>query len=168
MQILSVTSILPIPGDIRKNNDFALHTYLNYMQLYQNDTVVIIKPLAYKLNILKILNKTTLYYKLIRSFTGHIKNLKVYLLPYISTWRLRNIHALVTASIYYLNIWKLKSLLSTYKFNIIHAQFILPDGLLAYRLNRKFGIPYVIQRRLYVMGILGILHVIITIDIKKM
>lgn len=135
---------MPVPGELRKFNDFVLHTYSNYIQLYQKDTVVIIKPVAYTLNIPEILNKTTLYYKLKHSFTGYINNFRVFLLPYISAWRRRNLHAFATATIYCLNIRKLKSLLLDYNFDVIHAQFILPDGLLAYKLSRKSGIPYII------------------------
>jgi glycosyltransferase involved in cell wall biosynthesis len=143
MRILSVATILPVPGII-KNNDFVFQTYITYKKLYAEDTIVIIKPIKYNFKLSEILKRTTYRAKLKGVFNREIHNFQVVILPFFSTWNFRNIHALVTNSIYFLHRKKLATLFSTYKFDVIHAQYIFPDGLLAYRLSKKYGIPYII------------------------
>lgn len=143
MKILSISSILPIPG-FKSSNDFVFQTYIHYKHLYENDTVVIIKPAKFDLNPFNFFKKETQLKKLKKPITLEIHGFKVEILPFYSSWSLRNIHSVITSSLYYLNIKRLKSIFSIYNFNIIHAQFIFPDGLLAYFLSKKFKIPFVL------------------------
>ncbi len=143
MKILSISSILPIPGFIN-TNDFVLKTYNQYRQLYDMDQIVIIKPVKYDINPLKILKKKTLLYKLKKDFRHEINGFRVEILPFFSSWSMRNLHAIITNTVYYLNTRLLSSLFTTNKFDIIHAQYIFPDGLLAFHLSKKFKIPYVL------------------------
>lgn len=142
MNILSVSSILPLPG-FAKSNDFVLHSYKAYKTLYPNDEVVIIRPVKYDL--LKFISgKATLLNKLNKQFSGEIHGFKVFILPFFSSWRCRNLHAFLCHTLFFLNRKKLKQLIKKYAFDLTHAQFIFPDGLLAYNLSKFYKIPYLI------------------------
>jgi glycosyltransferase involved in cell wall biosynthesis len=141
MKILAVSSILPIPGII-KSNDFVFQTYLNYKKLHPGDEIVIIRPLRIDLNPLHWaagLKRKEKIYK-----TRMLQGFRVETLAFLSSWRLRNLHSILTKTIYSFNKKKLDKLTGEYGFDIVHAQFILPDGLLAKYLHDKMGIPYVI------------------------
>jgi teichuronic acid biosynthesis glycosyltransferase TuaC len=151
MKILAIASILPIPHVI-KNNDFVFQTYKYYNQLYEKDTVIIIKPVQYDLNPVRIIKKSTNLFKLGKNYSGIIDNFQVVVLPFLSSKRFRNIHSIITGSIYYFNKKRIHSLFSAHHFDVIHAQYIFPDGLLAYILHRKYNIPYFVtthNERLY-------------------
>jgi glycosyltransferase involved in cell wall biosynthesis len=143
MKILVISGILPIPKVI-KDNDFVFQTYNYYSSLYKKDTVVIIKPVKYELNIFKILNGTSALFQLKNNYSRNIDNFQVEIFPFISSWSFRNIHSLVTRSIYYFNKRRIKSLFDAHHFDLIHAQYIFPDGMLAYLLHKKYKIPYFI------------------------
>ncbi|MBN1183340.1 MAG: glycosyltransferase family 4 protein [Bacteroidales bacterium] len=143
MRILVVSSILPIPN-ISKGNDFVFETFTNYRNLYPNDSIVIIKPIKLDINILSVIRKKTIINKLNKNFTRNVHNFHIEVFPFFSSWRLRNIHAIITRTIYCLNRTRIYNLFYKNNFDIIHAQYILPDALLANFLHRKFNIPYVI------------------------
>ena len=166
MNILSISSILPIPG-IVDTNDFIFQTYINYRKTYSDDTVVIFKPVRYSLNPRAILRGTTPLNQLRKQYRREVEGFRVEILPYLSSWRLANLHAIITRSIYYLNRRRIKSLFSEYSFDVIHGQYIFADGFLARKLGRRYRIPYFItshnERRYFEHGIsrriaLGILR----------
>jgi len=143
MKILVISSILPVPGII-SNNDFVFQIYRRYNQQYRNDTVVIFKPVKYDLNFSRLIKRSTRLNRLERNFSRNIHNFQVEILPYLSSWGYRNIHSIITGSIYYLNKRRITAILKEHHFDVIHAQYILPDGILACILNKKFNIPYFI------------------------
>ena len=143
MKILSISTILPIPG-IVPSNDFLFQIYINYRQLYKDDTIIIIHPNKVNLNLRSVIKRKMRSGKLNKVLTRNIYDFQVEIFSYYSSWSLRNIHAIITSTVYLLNINRIKSLLSNYNFDIIHAQYIFPDGLLAYFLHKKYKIPYVI------------------------
>jgi glycosyltransferase involved in cell wall biosynthesis len=143
IKILSISGILPIPGLIT-SNDFVFQTYSTYAKLYPEDKVTIIRPTQYKTNLKKIITRNTEFDKLNKKFEWNIDGLRVFILPFFSARRFRNIQGLITHTIYLLNGKKIKAILSAAEPDVIHAQYIFPDGLLAYRLHKKYGIPYVI------------------------
>lgn len=120
-----------------------LQTYKAHNTLFPEDNIVIIRPVKY--DILKfLLRKDTLIKKLNKEFEGEIQGLTVFIYPFLSAWRCRNLHAVFSHTLFYLNRKKLKQLIEKYSFDITHAQFIFPDGLLAYHLHRSFSIPYIV------------------------
>jgi glycosyltransferase involved in cell wall biosynthesis len=143
MRILSIASILPVPG-IKMGNDFVFQTYLNYKKSYPGDEIIIIKPLKIDLNPLsaikdKISGKKPKVYE-----TKFINGFRVEVLPFLSWWTFHDMHSLLSRTIYYFNRRRIQNVLSTGKFDIIHAQYIYSDGMLANILHRKYKIPYVI------------------------
>ena len=143
MNILSISSILPIPGIIT-TNDFVFQTYIHYKQLFKDDSIAIIKPVKLNLRPNLALKKTTRLGRLNRLFTRNINGFQVEVFPFYSSWGFRNLHAIITRTVYYLNAGRIRSLFSQYNFDIIHAQYIFPDAMLAYMLHRRYKIPYVI------------------------
>jgi glycosyltransferase involved in cell wall biosynthesis len=143
LKILSISGILPIPGLIT-SNDFVLETYKTYSGLFPEDRVTLVRPTQYKTNIKKIITGTTEFDKLNKKTEWNIGGFRVFILPFFSARRFRNVQGLVTHSIYLLNRKKIEAILSAAEPDVIHAQYIFPDGLLAYRLHKKYGIPYVI------------------------
>ncbi|MBN1183882.1 MAG: glycosyltransferase [Bacteroidales bacterium] len=143
MRILSISSILPIP-DIVGSNDFVFQTYLNYGKLYKDDLIVIIRPLKLGFNIFSIIKKRTQIQRLNKCLTKTIYGFQVEIFPFYSTWRFRNIHSLITRTLYYFNKKRISRLFATHNFDIVHAQFIFPDALLANILHHKYNVPYAV------------------------
>ncbi len=141
MNILSISSILPIPGTF-KYNDFVFQTYKYHYQLYKDDKVVIIKPAKYDFNVGRIIKGATKLIKLKKNYSLSIDGFQVEIFPFLSSVGYRNMHAFLTRSIYFLNKKRIEKLFSEYKFDVIHAQYIFPDGLLAYMLSKRYIIPY--------------------------
>lgn len=143
MNILIISSILPTEG-VGTGNDFVFQTYLHYRYLFPNDSIVIIKPVKLKLNPFAIIKRRIIDNKIKRPIFLNLHNFQIELFAFYSTWSYRNIHALITRTIYYLNKTRIANLLKTSNFDIIHAQYIFPDALLANILHHRFNLPYVI------------------------
>jgi teichuronic acid biosynthesis glycosyltransferase TuaC len=144
MNILVISSILPVTSAFN-DNDFIFHLYGNYRELYQGDKIVIIKPVKYDLNIRTILRGETRLQKLNQKLHWQVNNFQVEIFPYFASWSLRNLHAVLSGTTYALNRKRIHNLFKTDSFEIIHAQFILPDGLLARQISRKYNIPYLVS-----------------------
>ena len=143
MNILAITGILPVPG-LLKSNDFVFQTYMKYIESYPQDHVLILKPTQYKSNIKKLITRLTDLKKLQKKKTWEINGFQVEILPYYSARRFRNLHAILAFSLLLLNKNRIRAILDKGKFDIIHAQYIFPDGLLAFLLSRMYRIPYLI------------------------
>jgi teichuronic acid biosynthesis glycosyltransferase TuaC len=143
MNILCISSILPVPGII-PHNDFVFQYYLHYREIYDSDRIVIIKPIKIDLNLLHALKGEGQLRKLRRKYSRDIHGFRVEIFPFISSWGLRNLHALLTSSIYFLNRRRIKNLFSEFRFNVIHAHYIFSDGMLAHQLHRRYGLSYFI------------------------
>ena len=144
MNILVISSILPVTpafGD----NDFIFHLYGNYRDLYGDDRIVIIKPVKYDFNIRTIIRGETRLQKLKGKLHWQVNDFQVEIFPFFAAWTLRNLHALVSRTVFYVNRRRIKNLFKTYQFDIVHARFILADGMLAYLISRKYGIPYLVS-----------------------
>lgn len=76
--------------------------------------------------------------------TYEFNNHSVRIFKFISARRFNNLHALLIGSIYWLNRKSIRGILSQNKIDVVHAQFIFTDGLLAYALKKKYNIPYII------------------------
>ncbi|UCH14157.1 MAG: glycosyltransferase family 4 protein [Bacteroidales bacterium] len=83
---------------------------------------------------------------------GEVRKLKKYsynnyeinILPFLSVQRFRNLHAILSYTLFMLNKKFINKLIVENNIDVVHAQFIFPDGLLAYNIWKKFGIPYVV------------------------
>lgn len=143
MNILVITRILNLPN--LPDNDFIYHLYGSLRELYHGDKIVIIYPVKYDFNIISLIKGQTRLQKLKRKLRWNINDFQIEIFPYFAAWRIRNLHALISRSIFFMNRVRIKGLFETYRFNIIHARFIFADGMLAYLIKRKYNIPYVIS-----------------------
>jgi teichuronic acid biosynthesis glycosyltransferase TuaC len=143
MKILAISGILPIPPVI-KNNDFVFQIYSTLIKLIPDTTLVIIKPIRDQKWMFKRLKEEKGPNDSPNGISREIRNFRVEIFPYYSTWRFRNLHAFISSSIFYMNKRRIKHLMANNKFDVIHAQYLFPDGLLAYHISKKYKIPYVI------------------------
>jgi len=144
VKILVISSILPIPGVI-EDNDFIYHLYSHFRDQNKDDEIVIVKPVKYDFNIRTILRGKTRLQMLRGKREWEVKGFKVLIFPFFSAWTIRNLHALASRSIYFLNRRRISTLMKSSSFDLIHARFIFADGMLAYQLNRRFKIPYLVS-----------------------
>ena len=144
MNILVISSILSIP-DVLPENDFIYHLYGHYRDIYKNDRVTIVMPVKYDLNLRTIIRGSSRLQKLKGQLEWKLQDFRVLIFPFYSAWTIRNLHALVSRSIYQVNRKRIRKLFNEENFDIMHARFIFADGMLAYKLNRKYKIPYVIS-----------------------
>ena len=136
INVLSLTSILPIPG-IRKINDFLIPLYQEYLKITPDSKVVFLLPRTfYPFSIKRI--------KVLKIKKFNLEGFPVFIFPYLSFQKLRNLHALLCYTLFLFNRKAIKKLIRDEEIDIIHAEFIFPDGLLAYLLKKKMGIPYLV------------------------
>lgn len=143
MNILAIATILPIPGVIRYN-DFVYQIYRHYRDMYEADSITMIKPVKIDLNPIKTLKGKTQLGQLNKKYRWDVEGFQVEIFPFLSSWSRRNLHAILTRSIFWLHKKRIRSLLEAHQIQVIHAHYIFSDGMLAYLINRSFGIPYVI------------------------
>ena len=143
MKILSISSILPVPG-ITRENSFVFDTYKYLLQGYPQDQVRIIKPFRLNTNPKTLLDGSNPYKRLRKGRHFEIEGFPVETMPFLSAWRQRNIHAFFCHSLFLFNRKRIRRLLKSFTPDVIHAQFILPDGLLAMKLSKDLGIPYLL------------------------
>jgi glycosyltransferase involved in cell wall biosynthesis len=143
LNILSIAGILPIPGLI-SSNDFVFYTYISYHEQFNDDLIHIIRPTQYKTNIRKILRKETEFNKLQHKRSWNFYGFPVEIFPFFSSRKARDLHAILSYTIFILNRRKLDTLIKENNYDIVHAQYIYPDGLLAYIIKKKYHIPFTI------------------------
>ncbi len=137
MNILSISGILPVPG-IVKANDFLIPLFETYRRKYPDDNIYFIKPFAYK----PTLKSSRSLFRL-KKYSLHGFN--VVLLPYLSTWKRASLHSIISSlSSYFLNRRTIRRLLKEWDIDIVHAEYIFPDGYLARMIGKHFGIKYIV------------------------
>jgi glycosyltransferase involved in cell wall biosynthesis len=143
MNILNISQILPIPG-FYKTNDFVFKLSDHLKSQFPEDNHVFLRPLP-------ITNR--FFRMFLQSFSivvpGNLTkyqygNHKATICKFFSAWRINNLHAILAYSIYWLNRGFIRSTLQENQISVVHAQFILPDGLLALLLKKKYNIPYIV------------------------
>ena len=144
MNILNISQILPIPG-IYKTNDFVLILADHILEQNPQDTISFIRPVPYTNNFLRKYFQTSHI-----TLPGDLNEYQYYkhtitIFRFLSAWSRNNLHAVLTLSLYWMNKKRIKHIITKNKIDIVHAQFIFPDGLLALILKRKYHLPYVIS-----------------------
>ena len=136
MNILNISQILPIPG-IYKTNDFVFLLADHILKQNPEDSVTFIRPVPYTNNFLRSFFQTT-YITLPGDINEyqHDKH-KIAVFRFLSAWHYNNLHAILAHSIYWLNKTHIEQIITRNKIDVVHAQFIFPDGLLALILKRK-------------------------------
>lgn len=144
MNILSISGILPLPGYI-KINDFVFEFFDHYFKVFKNDKVFFILPVKYTNKIIKNLLSDDTNAEEVRKLKKYnYNNYVINILPFLSVQRLRNLHAILSYTLYMLNKKFINKLIIENNIDVVHAQFIFPDGLLAYNIWKKYKIPYIV------------------------
>ena len=144
MNILSISSILPLPGYIKINN-FVFDFYDHYLKEFKSDKVFFIYPSKYSNKLIRsILQDDTSALEINKLKKFHYKNHKIDIITFLSVQRFRNLHAILSNTLYSFNKRFIKKLINGNNINVVHAQFIFPDGMLAYHIWKKYKIPYII------------------------
>ncbi len=143
MKILQISQILPIPGYCKTNNFVIKLTDYNLAQYPQN-TIFILRPVPYTNRILaKYLQEISI--SLPANFKEYrINSHLIKVIKFLSAWKFRSLHALLSYSAYWFNRKRIHDIVKKNEIEVIHAQFIFPDGLIALKLKKKFHIPYII------------------------
>jgi len=137
MNILSITGILPITG-IDRSNDFLIPLYTAYRKKYPGDKITFIRPTSFK-----PFSKLNKQLNGLRSY--ELNGFKITLLPYFSTWRYANLHSIIASyTSFYFNKRKITRYLKDHAIDVIHAEYIIPDGYLAYLISKKCNKPYLV------------------------
>jgi len=145
-RILGIASVLPVPGLCNENDVVAV--YFSTLQKQYSSEVRLLRPQIDSNTLLARLSpKWKNYRQILRQGDYCLKDLPVSNLPW---WGFRKIPALMALLSYTLpfkNRKRLATLVNFWKPDLVHAQYLLPDGLLALWLKKKFGIPYVLTVR---------------------
>lgn len=137
MNILSITGILPIPG-VTKSNDFLIPLYTAYKNRFPDANVFLFRLEKYV-----PFSRNNAKYNDLKNY--ELGGFPVKLLRYFSIWRHQNIHSIVSSyTAWFLNRKLISDFIHQHNINIIHAEYIIPDGYLAYRIARKFKIPFLV------------------------
>lgn len=137
MNILSITGILPI-AKIIHSNDFLIPLYTSYKNKYPKDKITFIRLKAYK-----PFSKLNRKLKEFRSFELH--GFKVKMLSYFSTWRFPDMHSILASyTAWFFNKRKIIRYIKVHEIDLIHAEYIIPDGYLAYLISKKCHIPFLV------------------------
>jgi glycosyltransferase involved in cell wall biosynthesis len=147
MNILQIASILPVPGILPENDVIALLS----KHISQNSSIQIqlLHPHLYSNAMLGMVSpKWRTYYQIKKHGTFSIYEQPVQPIPYLGIRKLPWLHAWLCHSILLLNKSLLQSIIHQFKPQMCHAHYLLPDGLLAYKLKQKYNIPYGITMRM--------------------
>lgn len=137
MNILSITGILPIPG-ITKSNDFLIPLYSAYKDSFPGTNVFL-----FRLEKFVPFSPKNTKYRSLKSY--ELSGFPVKLLRFFSIWRHQNIHTIVSSYTAWLfNRRFIGNFIRQNNISVIHAEYIFPDGGLAYLISKKFHIPYLV------------------------
>lgn len=144
INILSISGILPVPGYI-SSNDFVFEFYENYLLEFRQDNICFILPLKHSNKYLKKISQDSFDEKPLRNLKKYqYKRFEIHILRYLSSWRRCNLHSLLSMTLYFFNLKFIHKLIKQNEIDVVHAQYIFPDGMLAYFIWKKFKIPYII------------------------
>ena len=145
MRILTIASILPIPG-LLKENDYVVRFIDHYLSVYPDNEFKVYRPVSYIPSFLVLFTKKRAYWRkkrqAVKSKAYRIQNIHVSILPYITIGSISSLFAFMSYLCWFLNRKVL--LKEVRKAEVIHAHYLFPEGLLAYMLHKKYSIPYVL------------------------
>ena len=148
MKILQISSVYPV-SDSPLDNSYV-KTFIKYFRKRRDDEFVVLKPVTFLPAFLRKLSNKKSYWEnkdlLIDKGEYFEDGLKIKVVPYFSIGSVSTIHAIFSSLIYLFNRGSLKVVVNE-NFDVIHAHFLFPDGYLAMKLSRKYGIPYVLTLR---------------------
>jgi glycosyltransferase involved in cell wall biosynthesis len=146
MNILSIASVLPVP-ELYDENDIVFTFYEHYEKQFTHDHIYFFRPSPSSFIRGLFVKKWRQRNAVSRLKQYNFKHFEVSTLPYFSISRPVWLHALLSYTIIFGNTNKIKRLIKDKKIHLSHAQYIFPDGLLAYYLFKQYNIPYILTIR---------------------
>ena len=102
MNILSISSILPVPGYL-KTNDFVFELYTYYLKEYKGDRIFFIFPNKYITKFTKrFINGKVIAFEIGKFKKYNYEAYEINILKYLSTWRFRNLHSVLSYTLFLL------------------------------------------------------------------
>jgi glycosyltransferase involved in cell wall biosynthesis len=139
MNILSISGIMP------EVNDFVFEFYSHYLKEFSNDRITFILPVKYTNRLTKLFfPPDPVELKAGEQKTYHYRDFEVQIPKFLSAWRSCNLHAFLSAAFFRMNKKMIDHIIRHDKIEVVHAQFIFPDGMLAYHIWKKYKIPYIV------------------------
>ena len=148
MKILQIASVFPAePGSL--SNPYVKNFTLHYLLRHPSD-VLVIKPVPFLPRPLLWLSDKKDFWRgnaeKCRKGKYVFEALPIHIFPFFSIGSKSALHTFFSFFVFSFNKKKIDELASR-KFDLIHAHFLFPDGVLAYRLSKKYKIPYFLTIR---------------------
>ena len=145
MKILQIASIFPVE-DSPHENPYIQQFVVHYTDRYKAE-MEIIKPVSYLPKIFTPFKGRKKYWEqkrqLCRKGRYTVGNIPVTIWPYVSVGSVSDLHAFFSSFVFWRNKNKIKPEIIS-RYNLVHAHYLFPDGMIAYQLHKKYGIPYLL------------------------
>jgi glycosyltransferase involved in cell wall biosynthesis len=145
LKILQIASIFPVK-DSPSENPYVRQFVEHYAGKY-NAKMEIIKPVSYLPKMFAPLKGNKEYWaqkrQLCRKGNYTFNRIDIAVWPYVSVGSVSNLHAFFSSWAYGKNRKKIRQQ-EIESFDLIHTHYLFPDGMIAYRLHKRYGIPYIL------------------------
>jgi len=145
MKILQIASIFPVE-DAPHENPYVQQFVAKYLKKYGAE-MVIFKPVAYLPELFVPFTGRKEYWqqkrRLSRVKEYNVANVKITVWPYVSVGSISELHVFFSSFVLWGNRKKIKQE-EVSNYDLIHSHFLFPDGMIAYQLHKKYGIPYIL------------------------
>jgi len=144
-KILHIASLFPVSDS--PNENAYVRSFISAYSSKTKTEFTVLKPVSYIPEFLIFLTGRKNYWKkkrtLIKSKSYFENGLNIKILPFFSIGSISVLHSIFSILAYYCNSIN-KRFSDVKKFDTIHAHYLFPDGYFAYRLSKKFDLPYVL------------------------
>jgi glycosyltransferase involved in cell wall biosynthesis len=155
MKILQIASIFPVSESPDENP--YIKNYIRNFKNYHGGYFTVLKPISYRPAWLILFSRKKQYWKqknrIKNTIHEYFDDTQVFFEPYFSIGSKSILHTFFVIHKNWMCNKRLEKVIQT-SYNIVHAHFLFPDGLIAYQLYKKFGIPYILtlQQELRFLG----------------
>ncbi|RLD83071.1 MAG: hypothetical protein DRJ02_13360 [Bacteroidetes bacterium] len=145
MRILQIASIFPVK-DSPMENPYVQQFVTRYMGRYKAK-MEIIKPVSFLPEVFIPFKGRKEYWtqkrQLCRKGRYTSGDIPVTIWPYVSVGSISSLHTFFSSRVFWHNKNKVEQENISHC-NLIHAHYLFPDGMIAYQLHKKYGIPYIL------------------------
>jgi len=148
MKILQISTVYPVK-DLPDENPYVRNYINNYRYKY-NDGFAVLKPESHLPKGFGILSdKPDLWLKkrkICKLGFYKEKQTSIFVLPYYSIGSISWTQTFFSSFIYNFNKKRIRELVKKH-FDVVHAHYLFPDGLLAYQISKRFNKPFILTLR---------------------
>jgi glycosyltransferase involved in cell wall biosynthesis len=145
-KILQIASIFPVQ-DAPEENPYVRKFVLKYSKKHDHKFAVLKPESSLPWLLIPVSDKPGFFWlkkrKICRKGYYNENQLSIFVLPYFSVGSINWLHSLFASVIWNLNKKRLLELAAE-NVGLIHAHYLFPDGMLAYQLHKRLGIPYML------------------------